>query len=99
MTTNVEATVSAFMGGTLNFAVITTGGGDVHTMIGDDSSKSADLVTDSDGRLSFTFVVNAFPGTAWKLTLTRAGAEKPQYERSGLTDHKGVGHDEGTISF
>lgn len=101
MRTQVVASVSAFMGGTLNWAVITTGTppSEVDTMVGDSSAKSVRVTTDTEGRLGFDFLVNAFPGTAWKLTLTAVGATNPRYERAGLTDHHGRGHDGGTIAF
>lgn len=97
----VTADVSAFMDGALNFAVITTGEPptDVQPMIGDASDKSADVRTDVDGRLGFDLFVNAFPGTAWKFTLTKLGATTPQYERAGVTDHNGRGHDAGIVDF
>ncbi|GJG86809.1 hypothetical protein tb265_19900 [Gemmatimonadetes bacterium T265] len=101
MPVQVTAVVSAFMNGTLNWAVLMTGSSPAtaNTMLGDAASKSVDVETDDGGRLVFDFTMNAFPGTAWRLTLTKAGAAAPLYEQSGVTDQRGIGHDSGTVNF
>jgi len=101
----VTATVMATKGGTLNWAVIVTGqppNTKVDTLIGSDSSKSANVKTQDDGTLTFSVELNAFPGTAWNFTLTKKGEAKPHYQtflEEGLTDHKGRGRDGGTVTF
>ena len=101
MPIRINAVVSAFMGGDLNWAVITTGQplSDVNTMIGNGSRKSVEVEAGANGRLAFDFIVNAFAGTAWQLTLTEVGAANPRYERAGITDHNGRGHDGGMVDF
>ena len=101
----VTATVMATRGGTLNWAVIVTGqppNTKVDTLIGSDSSKSANVKTEANGILTFSVELNAFPGTAWNFTLTKKGEAKPHYQtflEEGLTDHKGRGRDGGTVTF
>jgi hypothetical protein len=49
--------------------------------------------------LDFGFVVNAFPATSWKLTLTEKGKDKPRYTKEGLTDSQYLGRDSGKVNF
>lgn len=98
----VVARVVASDGGNLNWAVFTSVAPpdtQVHTMQGDDTQKEAEVQTEADGSLTFGFVVNAFPATSWKLTLTEMGKKEPRYEREGLTDSQYLGRDSGRINF
>jgi hypothetical protein len=98
----IVAKVIAPDGGTLNWAVMTSendAGVTVYTMEGDDASKEVEIETEPDGSLDFGFVVNAFPGTSWKLTLTEKGKKEALYEREGVTDSQYTGRDGGKVSF
>jgi len=88
--------------GILNWAVITSEGSagiKVYTMVGDDNTKEVEVETESDGSLNFGFIVNAFPATLWKLTLTEKGKKDARYEREGVTDSQYTGRDGGKVSF
>lgn len=98
----IIARLLAVDGGTLNWAVVTSGTRPdirVHTLLGDDAEKQAEVQTMADGSLTFGFVVNAFPATAWKLTLTEKGKQEPRYEREGLTDSQFLSRDSGKVNF
>ncbi|MVN75660.1 hypothetical protein GO988_04905 [Hymenobacter sp. HMF4947] len=98
----IIARLAAADGGTLNWAVLTSGtkpNTQVHTMLGDETQKEVAVRTEADGTLDFGFVVNAFPATSWKLTLTEQGQQGPRYEREGLTDSQYTGRDSGKVNF
>jgi uncharacterized GH25 family protein len=98
---DVEATVHAYKGGEINWAVLATGSNlsDVHTMQGSSAKKSVVVQTDEQGKLTFDMTLNAFPGTAWELKMKEATTEKDKYANKGVANSNGIGRDSGTVDF
>ncbi|HLK57801.1 MAG TPA: hypothetical protein VKU00_14640 [Chthonomonadaceae bacterium] len=91
----VTATVTS--PGTIISATVTDQNQLVHQLVGDGSSKSADLHAEEDGTLQWFLTVSAAPQTGWTFTLTPEGASSALVTRTGVIDDSALGTDAGAI--
>jgi hypothetical protein len=80
--------------------IMTTADGPIRMSGTDPLEKEAEVTTNNDGMLSFSFAIQTeVPQASWTLTFLEKGASRPKYQHTDVTSGASIGCDQGNVRF